>query len=269
MSRSLTSASARKPTVPRLTPSTGTSSRSAIWTAGEHRAVPSDRDHQVESLQTEPHRCRVLRRPPDRRPPRYPAPVHPPPSSVRCLGRLSARHEGPAPSSRCRLTLLSTVSIRRGASEAGPGRAMRKNSLLPRSPRNGEAVTATAPRPAASRHPTTLRTACPQSSPSAHHAILAQSSPVQLELRLDQQHELGFRSAQRGQNRGDHTERDEGEVGDDQIERSTEQRQGQRGGGWSGRAPPPLGRMPVAVPVGRGRRRAPLPARRRAAAGNR
>ena len=95
------------------------------------------------------------------------------------------------------------------------------------------------------------------------------TSPLpDLELRLHEQHRLAARAQDRLHGREDEPERDEGQVADDEVDRSPSA-SAVSAGRSRARAPPRAGRRAASGGAGRTRRRPRTPWRRRAGAGGR
>ena len=204
------SASARKPTWPRLTPSSGVPAGAGQLGGAQQRAVAAEHDHQLAAVgglpssavddARRPSRPQVgglvgehpdadagrartaRRRARDRRQRLRPAGVR------RRAGRVRPRSASRGPSATAR------VEQPPGPAAARPARSHRKYSTLPAGPGSGLAVTPATPSPSARAPPRRPpRTASARSAGLAHDAAGAEPLLPDLELRLDHQHQVGVR----------------------------------------------------------------------------
>ena len=235
-SRDSCSASARKPTRPRFTPSSGTPAGRASLGGAQQGAVAAEHQHDLRTFRaarqavddrgTSPGGRSPTAGPPPtrRRAPaagRRPRPAggrRRPPcagwSADRCAGRGAPRGSSPLPP-----TAGHRGPRRRPASIAGvplaPGRAAGSTRRCPTAPAAGwrPRRAAPAPAPGPRRRP---RRARPPQLRVAHHAAGAEPLPSHLELGLDHRQQVAARPGAGGE-RGQHrAQRDEREVGHDE-----------------------------------------------------
>ena len=231
---------------PRLTPSTGISTLRASSAA--RRNVPSP---PRTSTSSQPSAARSRRR----RPPRSRRPCARMSSGARCSG---PRSTASAESTRSPMPLSpSTFSTRRATSVASSrpvcttsrmvrsqviadppstarrtasssaltssgrsvlARSRRKYSTLPDGPGSGLAVTPTVCQCSSAARRATASTALRAQTRVVHHPARAHPVLADLELRLHHRNDIGVRRRARGQRRQHRRQRDERQIGDDEVD---------------------------------------------------
>ena len=139
-------------------------------------------------------------------------------------------------------------------------RSHRKNSTLPAGPGSGLATTPAVPQPSDAAAAADLQDGLHPVLGVAHHSPGAEPLPAHLELRLDHRQQVGVRRAAQAVSAGQHqAQRDEGQVGDDEVDRAVDRlgRQGADVGALVDAHPLVGAQRPGELAVARRRRRRP------------
>ena len=201
--RAISAARSRVPSPPRTMTISAPSSRLGAWPAPLPRPGTAGRRPRCPRTRTDTRRRSACPPPAGRCAPPRPRPVCAVTSTVRWRS-LAVPPRSPAASCRRR------AAARRGAARGNTPR-------FPAGPGSGLAVTPATPEAGARAAAATPATARRAIRPIPHHAARAHPALAHLELRLDEQQEVGVRAAQ-ATRRGQHqVERDEREVGRDQV----------------------------------------------------
>ena len=234
------SASARKPTWPRLTPSRGTLGPPRVLGAAQDRPVAAEDDDELGSPsvgcvgvglgdRADVDAARTSAPRPGRAPPRRRRPAAASRRRGRCrrprVGSGAPRAGSCGSRCSCHSALRRTTAATERSSSGSPGRVLTQSrySRFPVVPRMGLGSSPHGCRPAVRAAARTSSSTRSCSCARGDDAGPGQPLPADLELRLDQQDRVRAWASSPGRDDvEDQPQRDEAEVGDDDVERLTE-----------------------------------------------